>query len=66
MSVCPSAVLCHTCVRKLALIPAVISQNVINESCFVCVMSKKYAFGVTARQTSKVYRALGASSKSQL
>ena len=30
-------------------IPAVISQNVTNKSCLVCVMSEKYASWVTLR-----------------
>ena len=30
------------CVQKLALILAVVSQNVTNESCLICVKSEKY------------------------
>ena len=40
------------CVRKLAQIPAVVSQNVTNKSCLVCVMSEKYAFWFTLRPQS--------------
>ena len=40
------------CVRKLAPIPAVVSQNVTNKSCLVCAMSEKYAFWVTLRPQS--------------
>ena len=40
------------CVRKLTPIPAVVQQNVTNKSCFVCVMSEKYAFWVTLRPQS--------------
>ena len=36
-------------VRKLTSIPAGISQNITNKSCFVCVKSKKYASWVTLR-----------------
>ena len=32
------------CVRKLAQIPAVISQNVTNKSCLVGVKSEEYSF----------------------
>ena len=39
-------------VRKLAQIPAVVSENVTNKSCLVCVMSEKYAFWVTLRPQS--------------
>ena len=35
------------CVRKKAPFPAVLSQNVTNKSCLVCVMSENYAFWVT-------------------
>ena len=47
MSVCPSTV--RPCVQKLTPIPAVVSQNVTNNSCLVCLMSEKYAFWVTLR-----------------
>ena len=46
----PSAVC--ACVRKLALIPSVVLQNVTNKSCLVCVMGEKYAFWVTLRPLS--------------
>ena len=51
MSVCPFVrrPSIRPCVRKLAPIPAVVSQNVTNKSCLVCVMSEKYAFWVTLR-----------------
>ena len=56
MSVCPSAAICRLSMRasvqKLAPIPAVVSENVTNESCLVCVMSEKYAFWVTLRPQS--------------
>ena len=32
------------CVRKLAPIPTVVSQNVTNKNFLVCVMGEKYAF----------------------
>ena len=48
-SVCPSV---RLCVRKLAPIPAVASQNGTNKSCLVCAMSEKYAFLVTLRPQS--------------
>ena len=32
------------CVRKITQIPAIVSQNVTNKSCLVCVISEKYAF----------------------
>ena len=35
---------------KLAPIPAVVLQNVINKSCLVCVMSEKYASSVDPKQ----------------
>ena len=37
------------CVQKEAPFPAVLSQNVTNKSCLVCVMSEKYASWVTLR-----------------
>ena len=40
----PSAAVC-ACVRKLALIPAVVQQNITNKSCLVCVMSENIHFG---------------------
>ena len=43
---------CRVSVRKLAPIPAVVSENVTNKSCLVCVMSEKYAFLVTLRPQS--------------
>ena len=55
MSVCPSSVLrpcVRPCVRKITQIPAVLSQNVTNKSCLVCVMSETYAFWVTLRPQS--------------
>ena len=36
-------------VRKITQIPAVVSQNVTNKSCLVCVESEKYASWVTLR-----------------
>ena len=39
-------------VRKLAPFLAVVSKNVPNKSCLVCVMSEKYAFWVTLRPQS--------------
>ena len=44
------------CVRKLAPIPAVVSENVTNKSCLVCVMSEKYASWVTLRPQWDRYR----------
>ena len=44
------------CVRKLAPIPAVVQQNVTNESCLVCVMGENYAFLVTLRPQSDCCR----------
>ena len=44
---CPSAV--RVSLRKLAPIPASVSQTVTNKSCLVCVKSKKYASWVTLR-----------------
>ena len=44
----PSAAVC-ACVRKLALIPSVVLQNVTNKSCLVCVKSEKYESLVTLR-----------------
>ena len=35
--------------QKLNSIPASVSQNVTNKSCFVCVKNKKYASWVTLR-----------------
>ena len=53
----PSVRVClRACVRKLAPIPAVVSENVTNESCLVCVMSEKYAFWVTLRPQSDCCR----------
>ena len=37
------------CVRKLAPIPAVVSQNVSNKSCLVCINNENYAFWVNVR-----------------
>ena len=37
----------NPCIRKLASIPAVVSQNVTYKSCLVCVKSEKYASLVT-------------------
>ena len=34
---------------NLALLPAVISQNITNKSCLVCVKSEKYSFQVNQR-----------------
>ena len=42
-----SSVRHSVCVRKLALIPAAITQNVIKDSCLVCVKSEKQPFLVT-------------------
>ena len=39
-------------VRTPAPIPAVVSENVTNKSCLICVMSEKYAFWVTLRPQS--------------
>ena len=42
----------HVCLsicKKLVQIPAVVSQNVTNKSCLICVKSEKYAFWVTLR-----------------
>ena len=36
-------------VQKLTTMPAVVAQNVVNQSCLVCVMSEKYAYWVTLR-----------------
>ena len=36
-------------VRKITQVTAVITQNVTNKSCLLCVMSEKYAFLVTLR-----------------
>ena len=47
-SVCPSACLSVGKTYEFP-IPAVASQNVTNKSCFVCVMSEKYASWVTLR-----------------
>ena len=47
MSVYPSTAVFFPCVRKLAPVPAVVSQNVTNKSCLVCAMSEKYSFWVT-------------------
>ena len=47
MSVCPSVR--RACVRKIAPNPAVVSQNITNESCLACVMSEKYVVCVTLR-----------------
>ena len=41
--------LCVPCVQKLAQIPAVVSKNIANKSCLVCVKSEKYAFWVFLR-----------------
>ena len=46
LSVCPFV---HSCVRKVALFPAVVWQNVSNKSCLVCGKIEKYAFWVTLR-----------------
>ena len=37
------------CVRNLTPLSPVLSQNVTNKSCLVCVMSEKYASWVTLR-----------------
>ena len=50
-SVCPPSAV-WACVQKITPIPAVGSHNVTNKSCFVCVMSEKYAFWVTLRPPS--------------
>jgi len=50
--VCPSV---RACVRILAPIPAVVSQNVTNKSCLICVMREKYACWVTLRPQSDHY-----------
>ena len=39
----------YPCVQKLAQIPVVVSQNVTNKKCLVCVMSEKYASWVSLR-----------------
>ena len=39
----------HPFVIPLALIPALVSQNITNESLLVCVMSEIYAFWITLR-----------------
>ena len=41
-------------VQKLALIPAVVSQNVTNESYLVGVKSEKYVFWVTLRSLGSI------------
>ena len=61
MSVCPSVrpslvPSVHPCVRKEAPFPEVLSQNVNNKSCLVCVMSEKYASWVTLRPQWERYR----------
>ena len=45
--VCPSIRL--PCVRNLTPLSVVLSQNVTNKSCLVCVKSEKYASWVTLR-----------------
>ena len=47
LSVCPPSVCPKTCSNY-----SVVSQNVTNKSCLVCVMSEKYAFWVTLRPQS--------------
>ena len=51
------------CVRKLAPIPAVVSQNVTNKSCLVCVISEKYALLVTLSDHSQTVAAKEANFK---
>ena len=46
----------RACVRRIAQIPAVLSQNVTNKSCLVSVMSEKYASWVTLRSQWDRYR----------
>ena len=48
-------------VRRLAEILAGASQNGINNSCFLCFDSEKYAFGVTSIYLAWVHRALSTS-----
>ena len=43
MSVCPSTSAVRASVRTPAPIPAVVSENVTNKSCLICVQSEKYA-----------------------
>ena len=46
----------RACVWKITQIPAILSQNVTNKSCLVCVMSEKYASWVTLRPQWDRYR----------
>ena len=57
MYVCPSSVVRLLSVGKLPPILAVISQNVNNKSCLLCVQSEKYAFWVTLRPVGSMKQA---------